>query len=139
MLKRITILVVTLLLAYLSYAVAREVGVWLELSAQAVVIAASLGALLTAALPGYLLTRLLYSSALISSVEDFEGQCVPLWVNRSSASYRDVGAVTGLFQPVRKVPGVPLYIARRGHFHGYFKKDGTVGSPSGHFLGHLDG
>lgn len=139
MLKRITVLIVTLSLAYLSYVVAKMIGARLGLSAESAAVAASVGALLIAALPGYLLTKALYSSALMSCVEDFEGQCVPLWVNPSSTSYREIGAVTGLFQPVRKVPGIPLYIARRGQFHGYFKRDGTVGSTSGHFFGHLDG
>jgi hypothetical protein len=60
---------------------------------------------------------------LDSQVEGFEGQCLPVWLNRNQIDIRFGGGVTGFFKRTKRVFGVPKRVGEE--FHGIIK-DGKV-------------
>ena len=62
---------------------------------------------------------------LESKVNDREGACVPVWLNRNQVCRRLDGGVSGFFRRVRLVMGVPLYKFGE-EFHGIVKDGRTV-------------
>lgn len=139
MTKKIAIGFAVLFALFLTYTGGLLAGQFFEIDRVFVVTGTLTLAPFFAFFAGRWIGKKLHTQHFISTVEYFEGACVPVWVNKSQVDYKFTGAYTGFFKPAKKLFGLPLYVGMGEEFHGYFKADGTIATTKGHYVGHLDG